>query len=61
MPDYLYQENISGRAVIFPFAPDNGARAHFLINSEYSTAQFETAVATATTFRKSGCQLLGSD
>ena len=58
MPEYQYQENISGKAVLYPATPDNESRVRFLITSEHSDAQIENAVDAIARFPKSSDQVL---
>ena len=44
MPEYLYQEGIAGKVVLYPAVPDNEFRVRFVITSEHGDAQIENAV-----------------
>jgi len=44
MLEYLYQEGIAGKVVLYPAVPDNEFRVRFFITSEHGDAQIENAV-----------------
>jgi 7-keto-8-aminopelargonate synthetase-like enzyme len=44
MLEYLYQEGIAGKVVLYPAVPDNEFRVRFVITSEHGDAQIENAV-----------------
>ena len=58
MPEYLFQECIAGKVVLYPVVPNNEFRVRFFITSEHGDAQIEKAVDAIARFPKSSDQVL---